>query len=1562
LTVPINPDGTVPSDPEGNGTVTPPDPEVFDDQGVIYGAAFSALNSRTQENVTASLQAQLSANPIWDGLFDAFWELLRIPADFLLSVLEKLFPGIDWEALREFNLFDTIEDLVTGAVDALKEVPFLSDVIFWITGLVEGTRETVELWFGNLRDFLSHINLFSEDFNLIEAAESFVEFVLFPVWRVLPWDFVRDFLGRLFPGVDWSWITSEEFDISDIGQGIIDAVSQIPFIGDLLSWLTGATSGTLETLRQWFDNLRQFLASINFFGPDFDLLAAAEDFIQLILAPVNAFLSFDWFFDFLETIFPGLDWDALRELDAASFLSSVLAALQEVPFVGKIVTGILGLGSGTWEQLTIWFDNFWDFLGNINFLSPDFNLLEAAENFLEFIIFPVWRLVPWEWIVDVLQTLFPGLDWTWLETLDISEWAEQILSIIGRVPFVGDILFWLTGATAGTFETLKQWFDNLREFLGYINFFGPDFDLLAAAEAFIDFILFPVGKLAELGVGLLDWLRDRLVKPVLSALMGEGVNLDLTALGVWAKNLLSGEGPIPAQNLQGQVSSSLFGVIPVAHISNTSPNLLSQGNFDSADMVEANDVGWEWTDEESQTGTGGSLKLNLDNTVQIIYCNQSIPVGPGDKVALQGWLKTVDYSGVGEPFLLDLIPFAGQAQLAAEGVAESGPSPVGDWKQFYGSVYQVPAGVDSVRVRIVVAAGAYSGTAYFDDIRVAKTGFLQQGLVERLTDAWNNFWNGVFGTAGDDTERSVDDLFTAADTIRVDNANTAVIAANVFSGLGDLLWGLINAPFNFIGSIVGVVIDGVSTFGDWLRNLWEKLTGTSAGGANKLASDVAEAADSVRFNASNAVVEAGSASLLAGLAQDDADEALILAGLAQQDADDANLIAEAFAESGSSLISNYSFERTEFYFNTGTGASITTEQARTGVRSVRIASNNAYPYAYVSNNLSSLFYIPGDTGETFEFVCWVRGHTSNTKTKVNGICLRLNCFTSAGNSTGTSFAFFDASPALNNTWTRLSAKITIDRANTAKFLPAVQLYALAAGDIYYFDDFVLREVSVAAEAAGTASEARDATKASNLIIFGNEEPPPGSTIAESAVPTLPQDKVQDLSSTLSTVSQQASDAELAAGGAQTVAEGAQGNVEDTWDTYTEKILGDSPDGGATVDDFGAAAGATTTTFGDHDGRISGLEAVASGTASSGRSATVNFSAYPNGAVPNPPWTRTRFSGSDRTAVSGGEVVWTANLAGDIALICNQAEMATDNQLVTLSTYLGPKNSVYRVYGRSNLTASTAVYALITVAQSQPISFTTRNITVELWAKTNGSATRMAGPLTQTISLSSQMSIGLRCGETINGVDYPRRYYIYVNGTQVLYHSDSTSSTIGHRYAGFGMTSIFYNGSYIYPNAVSGWSVADTKAVDYVGCGIRLSCSSQATLAAATSTHRLVGNIWNQTEIPANDGLIVPYGTTGEVQVTEAGWYAVSGSLGLSGSINWPTAQIQLGVFKNGAAQNWGQTAPFTHAAINGVIYCAKNDRIGIGYKGQNYTPTVLGNPNVSNFSVAFLNNTKPVTA
>jgi len=197
---------------------------------------------------------------------------------------------------------------------------------------------------------------------------------------------------------------------------------------------------------------------------------------------------------------------------------------------------------------------------------------------------------------------------------------------------------------------------------------------------------------------------------------------------------------------------------------------------------------------------------------------------------------------------------------------------------------------------------------------------------------------------------------------------------------------------------------------------------------------------------------------------------------AQSTANDADSIASGYLASGSNLLANPSFEDTRFaMLNNGVLASTTNvpaEPARTGTKSLKLVASASSPYSVVGVDTVGQVNFPCSEDEVIYLEAWVYGKTTNSQTTggANGIILGLATYNTVGVYQAPGLQVLaTAGTAFNGGWTKVSGQVTIP-AGRASFTPYVQLNggSVTAGETYYFDDIVVREVSIAAAAKSAA--------------------------------------------------------------------------------------------------------------------------------------------------------------------------------------------------------------------------------------------------------------------------------------------------------------------------------------------------------------------------------------------------------------------------------------------------------------------------------------------------------------
>lgn len=386
--------------------------------------------------------------------------------------------------------------------------------------------------------------------------------------------------------------------------------------------------------------------------------------------------------------------------------------------------------------------------------------------------------------IGAFITLFQSLG-NWLLGL-IDSWLGWSTSVVGGMfssvgNFIAGVVEYFWGATG-----LASWIKAIEKAAGFVG--AGIIDAITGAwteitrlgsligsflnlQGLVDFIASILGE-----TGLLGWLATLpFIGPLVSALTGiqpnTGTALDFSSLGIWAQGLLNGSSPIPGGNIVGAISDAILSTIPVAHISDASPNLLSQGNFNN-DITVADGDGWEWDGTTTATGTGGSAKLTASGSLQALYSRQAVKVNAGDRITVSCRVKTTGFTAAaGRSMVLSIIPWTlvgGVMTQQSTVTIATRTTAAATFQSMTGSVYTVPTGV--VRVQLRLAATANTGAViWFDDASISKGGYLGQNLVDSLIAAWNDLFGGLTNPvvgAGATTGKTWNDLFSGASAFR----------------------------------------------------------------------------------------------------------------------------------------------------------------------------------------------------------------------------------------------------------------------------------------------------------------------------------------------------------------------------------------------------------------------------------------------------------------------------------------------------------------------------------------------------------------------------------------------------------------------------------------------------------------------------------------------------------------------------------------------------------------------------------------------------------------------------
>lgn len=227
----------------------------------------------------------------------------------------------------------------------------------------------------------------------------------------------------------------------------------------------------------------------------------------------------------------------------------------------------------------------------------------------------------------------------------------------------------------------------------------------------------------------------------------------------------------------GQVPQSILGQVPVSHIGSDTPNLLTNGGFDTEASVVDDTGFWVW-DGDAGHVTTGSVKTTADGALHELLSNL-IPVSKDQTLSVACWASWNGLAGSGFPIRLDIEAYKGTslvdtitADMQDTAEATSG------WIQMAGE-WDIPDddSVDNVCVRIAVTEDATAGDIWFDDIEATKT----KSVIHDTTTGGNvvissfpvlldNLYNGMTGLAG--TGASHNEVYAAVES------QTGIIVSN----------------------------------------------------------------------------------------------------------------------------------------------------------------------------------------------------------------------------------------------------------------------------------------------------------------------------------------------------------------------------------------------------------------------------------------------------------------------------------------------------------------------------------------------------------------------------------------------------------------------------------------------------------------------------------------------------------------------------------------------------------------------------------------------------------------
>lgn len=716
--------------------------------------------------------------------------------------------------------------------------------------------------------------------------------------------------------------------------------------------------------------------------------AVAAIIDNLITKPLMATLETlgEWFTAILQTLFPWVPWAELPE-KVEDLLQWFSDSLHAIPFFGDFLEGaetfiqalirnIVHWITHPGEILTALVDAIKDMLGQGGAL---------VQSFIDMVV---------GWITNGGAFIDAMLN-------KIVYWFTHPGDFLNALVLAIKEMFDIGGAVVATMiDTLVHWMQNAGDFLtGLIN-------------AVINWLK-TVGIDLTGPISFMQLIIDNVAKAL--GATGETITQ-------WAAGLVTQSG-LPA--LVQSIFTTIGSIFPVSWINTQERvNLLNMGVFQSSSTLEESN-GWSWDSSKNRTGTtGGSAKLNCSSTTgtRTLYSNQNIKVASGDRIAVSAFVNTLSFNGSATSIQLLAIPFVG-TQVQTEVLLASRGASNNAWIELTNSntPWEIPASttnqITSIQLALRVNSSATTGSVWWDDITLWKTGLMKQGLVEYLISAWNGLIGGL-GVASGATASSANlndpwNFTLQAGAGAKGTANSAASAAAAASGAAATADGKAVAAAGAAATADGkaVTADGKAVTADGKA--------VAAQGSANTATTNAATADGKAVTADNFATLAASAN---------------------------NLVLDPD-------FTDVSVRRQTNPYYTYT---YTTEQAISGNALRVVASNNWFAVALAPIKLDgNPTMYPCVPGQVYKYDCYVQAKSTNSAN--SSVSIQFSIFTRNG-------SLYTAFPTVisttKGTWHRITGTYTIPN-NMAggsdvnyepyTLTPVIRVENTAVGDVHYMD-------------------------------------------------------------------------------------------------------------------------------------------------------------------------------------------------------------------------------------------------------------------------------------------------------------------------------------------------------------------------------------------------------------------------------------------------------------------------------------------------------------------------------
>ena len=542
-----------------------------------------------------------------------------------------------------------------------------------------------------------------------------------------------EWLSSIQPVLEW---LGAKFTITF--QGIFNAAM------DLYTWIntnigTPLTKTILQTLKWINDNIGEPLTKAIF-----NLLKGINDTIGIpVFEAILNFLNWLWTqFGTVETTFLRPLFTVLKTVwdNLTALLSGVVGAT-----VPALLEGLFGFLGWLWKQF-----------GSVEttFLRPLFNVFKSVWD-----TFVSAATTAGSTATALLNSLFGFLSWL----------ITQL-----SVPNLQDIF--------GTFKTL---IGNFGSMLNWLDVLPSSADILAIVQSITGQLATTVSEgLAK----IVEWAQNvPVVGPLISGLTN-GAGSTFPDLVDWAEKQLGIDSAIPSFNLTGFIPDELMAMLPIGHVGDTQPNLVTDQAFASEAAVQAGN-GWSWDGSVSRPGSsGGSAKATCTGGVNQLFSNL-VAVAVNQKLDVSAYVKWTKASSIASsaPVLsVGVRAYNGESVLYTQSVATiTATGTSGGWSQISGTHTVPSSNVTHARLVLSATNGPAGTLAWFDDATMKKTSKLSQGLVTDLTSDLGELlpkinFNELLNTVAKQTGATLEDV--AATVTSFLNADSELDASNIAAG------------------------------------------------------------------------------------------------------------------------------------------------------------------------------------------------------------------------------------------------------------------------------------------------------------------------------------------------------------------------------------------------------------------------------------------------------------------------------------------------------------------------------------------------------------------------------------------------------------------------------------------------------------------------------------------------------------------------------------------------------------------------------------------------------------